>query len=264
MNPLLFRGRSIPIACGTAALRALASDPSHADIGPFAQTMTAHTEATASPGTPIGDAGDDADFALAGTVRNLAASATSTDCHTDRALAVGGIGAVTFQGSGQFTLTLHAFRSGVDDDAGNDGGLCTSAVRYEPPFLAPAAGTLVIDHELTVTRPSTGTFTPVGVTLRRGRSTDGRSLRGPYSLLSGIASGSHPFDLIAGGFHTLAIEVAMSGASSNIASLERDDAVFSVRTSPMTRRPVPEPATWAMRFAGHVAFGSRRPRPRPR
>lgn len=249
-----WRAAAARIATG-AALSGFLAGHAAADLTPLQQSLSTYAAATAQPNVPPASSDTHGDTAMPGTLRNMDESSAASDASPDRArsLSVEAAAAVAFQSRTQFTVSLLSRRSGADDAVSAPGGTYDSRASLELSFIALADGTLDIAHTLSYERVSTGSFAPMGVTLSRGSSTDGRSVRVPFASLSGSVAGLDTFTVQENGFYTLRIETAMTGASSSLITGERFEGTFVVTTPRMTVSAVPEPAT-GMIMGGGLAW----------
>lgn len=246
--PLRFGGRLVLLVLvilGWTALQA------KADITPLSSRLTASSIADVDPLNP--DAPDsDADSTPDGHLRPMSVSTSQAEVGSGLSELVTASASVTYTGNDTLTVQMVGARSGTDATFGPPGGEYSSKARYGLSFENLTVGEITVDWSVAFVRTTTGTFTPLGVVVRRGGIIVSGGPTAVFADRSGIIAGSQTFalDQTILAFYDLEIELSMVGNTSNLAPPESWQATFVVRTPPMTITPVPEPASVVMLALG--------------
>ncbi len=211
-----------------------------ADLLIVSATLTAAAAARVDPHlAEVTD--DDMDAAAPGTLADLSVAASAADSGGALSEVVSASGTVTVEAPDRLAVHIVGTRSGTDNGMGSPGGGFRAKAAFDLTFDALADGMITVDLSFLFDRPGTGVFTPLGVSLTRGGSVDGRGPTVPYDLLSGMGGSTEMFTVAAGGRYTLRVEIAMNGETSDLAPGESWDATFVVRAPfvPVTNHATP-------------------------
>jgi len=209
----------------------LASHVARADIQLGASSLRATSRARVDPNTTekvdmVENVPDP------GTLHGVFVQATASDSAVISE-SVNTTGQVEVTAPDAFVVHLTTMRSGTDDTADEPGGVYTGLVTFELAFLALGDGTLTVGESVTFTRPNTGTFTPLGLSLESGALHDTRPIEVPFDDTSGTGGKPEAFTIQNGRGYLLRIDILMSGATSDVSQAESWDAVFTVQLPPV-------------------------------
>jgi len=253
-----FLSEITPPAWGRSAFWVLmilgwAAFPARADITPLSSQLTASSVADVDPDVTPNTPDSDADGTPDGNLRPMSVSTSQTDLVLpDLSELVTASASVTYSGNDALTVQMVGTRSGTDATFGSPGGEYSSKAHYGLSFQNLAVGEITVDWSVSFERNTTGTFTPLGVIVRRGGIvvSDGPTVA--FADQAGIVAGSKTFalDQTNLAFYSLEIDLSMVGRTTYLAPPESWSATFVVRTPPMTITPVPEPTTVASMALG--------------
>jgi len=223
--------------------------PVMGDIAPITSTLKATSRAQVDP-HPTSVEQTATDTPLPGTLRNLAVDTSAFDEEPPLSIQARANGQLTYAGVDSFTLHVFGQRLGTDSSVDEPGGDFDADVSYTLSFEAVAAGTISVDSNFDFDRTTTGTNTPISISLRQGATLNSHTPQVAFSALSGSDHDHTDFALTSGGFYTLGLDLVANEAASNLTPEIKWDATFVVHTPPLTIAPIPEPGT-----AVYVAIG---------
>ena len=223
--------------------------PVMGDIAPITSMLKATSRAQVDP-HPTSVEQTATDTPLPGTLRNLAVDTSAFDEEPPLSIQARANGQLTYAGVDSFTLHVFGQRLGTDSSVDEPGGDFDADVSYTLSFEAVAAGTISVDSNFDFDRTTTGTNTPISISLRQGATLNSHTPQVAFSALSGSGDDHTDFALTSGAFYTLGLNLTVNEGSSDLTPEVRWDATFVVHTPPLTIAPIPEPGT-----AVYVAIG---------
>ena len=223
--------------------------PVMGDIAPITSTLKATSRAKVDP-HPTSVEQTATDTPSPGTLRNLAVDTSAFDEQQPLSIQATANGQLTYAGVESFTLHVFGQRLGTDSSVDEPGGVFDADVSYTLSFEAVAAGTISVDCNFDFDRTTTGTNTPITISLQQGANPNSHSPQVAFSALSGSGHDHTDFALTSGGFYTLGLDLVVNEGTSDLTPEIKWDATFVVHTPPLTIAPIPEPGT-----AVYVAIG---------